>query len=675
MVGPRALLATSTVLCALAVALLAPTAVYAAPAEPRPSAPAPEDAFEEGDCPVDVPLEDQWRVTCGVLTVPERRSPEADPEKTLLLPVVIIASRSRTASDPVVFPTSGGPGGGSLGSLWYFLDYASWAGEDRDIILVEQRGDTLAEPTLNCPELDTEHFVVDGALLAGEAARERRNEQVEACRARLTEEGIDLGAYTSAESVADLADLRIALGYDRWNLYGVSYGSRLALTAMRDRPEGLRAVILDGVYPPQINRYEDTAAGFTAAVDTLLADCAADAECSEQYPDLEESLMELLARAAETPLSITVKNPADGSPLRLQVSDADLVEGLFNAFYDADVVRVLPYVIDRLADGDIEAAAPLAQRNVDYADSATEGLALSIDCAEEAPFNDDERIAAALADDAILAHYALSDGFREDCELWAVTASPETENLPVSSAIPALLTTGGYDPVTPTAFAESTAETLAIHHIYTFPGQGHGAVWTNWVDDCAAGIAQQFLLDPVTPPDASCIDAMEPTDFLTGEDIHPTSSIYRLDSDLVRSRDPLQIAIAGLTILVFAATLVYAAIYGLTWFSRRRGDAPGGLVLVAATSAGLNLAYVGGLVFVILNTDPMILGFGLPSGAWPLLVVPFIALSTTILLIASLVRAWMQDEGRLLHRVALSVSAAASAGFGLWLLARGLLML
>ncbi len=674
MVGPRALFSTVILTCALAGTVLVPAAAYAAPAEPSVAMEASE-AFEEGDCAVDVPPQYEDRVTCGRLTVPERRSPEADPSRTLDLPVVIIESRSESGGDPLVFPTSGGPGGGAVGSLWYFLDYANWALDDRDVILIEQRGDRLAEPSLTCPELDVENFIVDGALLSGEAERARRSTQIAACRDRLTAEGIDLSAYTSAESAADLSDLRTSLGYNAWNLYGRSYGSRLALTVMRDRPEGLQAVILDGVHPPHINRYEDTPAGFLAAVDTLLTACARDAECGAEYPDLEESLLDLLARAAKAPLSVTIKNPVDGTPLMLHLSDADLMTGLFSALYDAGTIPALPYVIDRLAHGDAETATPLAQRNVDGINYFTEGLALSIDCSEEAPFNDDERIAAALAQDPLLAYYPLSEGFREDCELWGVPALSETENALVTSAVPTLLMTGEYDPVTPEAFAASTAGGLSVAHPYSFPGQGHAPVWTVWADDCAAEVAQQFLVDPATPPDASCIDAMPATEFLTGADIHATSSIYRLDSDVLRDRNPVQIAIAVLTILIFIATLVYAAAYGLVWLSRRRGDAPGGLVLVAATSSGLNLAYVGGMVAILFSADPTLLAFGLPSGAWPLLLVPFIALSAGILLIVSLIRAWRQEEGSLFHRIVLSVSAAASAGFGLWLLARGLLML
>ena len=673
MVGPGVLISTVFAACALAVAPLAPASAEAAPGSVAVSSAA--DSFEPGDCPVDVPAEHQRRVTCGVLTVPERRNAESDPAKVIRLPVAVIASRSPVAADPLVFPTAGGPGAGTLGSLWYFLDYADWASDDRDIILIEQRGDALAEPSLNCPELDTENFVEDGALLQGAAERVRRDEQIEACRARLTEEGIDLSAYTSAESVADLVDLRAALGYNQWNLYGLSYGSRVALTAMRDRPEGLRSVILDGVYPPHVNIYEDTPAGFAVAVDTLLTACAADDPCRERYPDLEESLDSLLADTAETPLSVTVKHPVDRSPLAIEVGASDIINGLFDALYDADVIRVLPYLIDRLAAGDTEAVIPLAQRRIDFGDFLTEGLNLSIDCAEEAPFNDDARIAEALAADPILTHYAGSDHFREDCALWAVPALAEIENAPVVSPIPTLLTTGGYDPVTPAAFAEAAAAHLTVHYIHTFPGQGHTPIWTNWVDDCAATIADRFLTDPATAPDASCIESMAPTEFLTDEDIHATSAIYRLNGDLVHDRAPLQIAFAASTIAALLATLVYAAVYGLSWLGRRRGEAPGGLVLVAAVSAGMNLLYVGGLLVLVANTDQLILAFGLPNGIWPLLLMPFVALAATVLLIVSLARAWMQEEGSLFHRVVLSISALASASFAIWLLVRGLLML
>lgn len=665
---------TGALVLASLVALSLAGSTGAAAAAPSPAA-VVDDPLKRAECPVEVPSEHADRVTCHVLVVPERRTDEADPEKTLRLPVAVIESRAaEAAADPLVFPTSGGPGGGTLDSLWYFLDYADWVG-DRDIILIEQRGDALAGPTLNCPELDTAHLIVDGVLLTGSEAAARRAEQVRACHERLTAEGIDLGAYTSAESVTDLADLRAALEYDMWNLYGVSYGSRLAMTVMRDRPEGLRSVILDGAYPPNVNWFESLPTGFMSALDALLGACAAAADCEEVYPELEQSLESLLDSAAQTPIPVVVDSPADGSPVRLDIGDTELTGGLFDALYDPNVVRVLPFLIDQLARGNTDSVLPLAQRSVDFRDRFTEGLELSVDCAEEAPFNDDARIAEAMAADPILEHFAVRETFREDCATWAVPPLSEIENQAVASSIPTLIMTGGYDPVTPLAFAEAAAEQLSAHHLFEFPTMSHGSVWQNWVDGCPASIAEQFLRDPSVPPVSSCIAAMPPTDFLTTEDIHPTTAFYRLNSDVLEGREPIQIGIAVLTIAVLAGTLVYGLVYGIAWLIRRRGAAPAATVLVAATASALYLAFAAALAQVMLNTDPLILAFGIPPAALALSLIPIVAVAVTILLTIVVVRAWIGGDGALLHRVLLSVSTAASILFAAWLIARGLLIL
>lgn len=633
-----------------------------------------DEAFEKTECVVDVPPEHEDRVICGYLTVPERRGDGADPERTLRLPLAYIESASDDPQpDPLVFPTAGGPGAGSLSSLWLFLDYADWVG-DRDVIVIEQRGDLLADPSLDCPEVGAEHFIADGELIQ-DADGQRYLTRLQACRDRLVEAGVDLSAYTSAASVADLADLRRVIGYDQWNLYGVSYGARVALTAMRDQPAGLRSVVLDGADPPNVDLHESVAAGFSGAVDAVAAACAADDDCAERYPDFEATLGSLLDDAAATPLVVDVKSPLDRSPVKIDITDTDITGGLFNALYDAQLVRVLPFLVDRLADGHTDAAAPLAQRNLDFQAGNAEGLALSVDCAEELPFNDDALIAASYEGDPLLAHFRFNPYVRDECAVWGVPALSAAENEPVASSIPTLLLVGAYDPITPRAWSELAASTLSRHYLYEFPTLGHGTLWTPWADDCPATIAQQFLVDPETAPDGSCIAATPPTDFLTTADIDPTTAVYRLNSDVLQDRDPVQIGILAVTLLVFATTVVYGIVYGLVWLGRRRGSAPEGAVLTATTAAGLNLGFAAGLAAVLVNTDPLVLGFGLPAGVWPLLIVPFVALAAAVLLVVLLVRAWMAGDGSAGHRVFLSLSALASIGFAVWLLARGLLTL
>lgn len=647
----------------------------AATAAPRHSSALAAGTFENAPCAVDVPLEHEDDVRCGYLTVPERRDAGADPERTLRLPVAIVSSRAKEpAADPLVFPTSGGPGGGSLAWLSYFLDDAYWANTDRDVILVEQRGDALSEPSLDCPELGIDEFIDDGALLYGAASEERRQRQLQRCHDRLVEDGIDLTAYTSAASAADLADLRTALGYDAWNLYGLSYGSRLALTVMRDDPDGLRAVILDGAYPPNVNRYEMMPAGFEGAVAALLAACEGDESCAADHPDLEETLAGVLERGASDPLTVVAKNPADRSPVRVELTDGVLANGLFAALYDPESIRVLPFVLDQLARGNADAALPLAQRTLDTEGDDTEGLALSIECAEEVPFNDDAVIADARAAGAFARHLP-AQALREECAIWGVPALDAAENAAVSSTVPTLIATGGFDPITPATWAEAAAVGLASQTSVVFPSAGHGAVLATWASTCPSFVAAEFLRDPMVAPDVGCAERMPPLDFLSTADVDPTSAIYHLDSDLVKDRSPAQLAIAGTTILAMAATLLYAIGYGLAWLVRRRGGAPEGAVLAASVAAGANLSFAGALTLVATTTEPVVLGFGLPPAAWPLFVLPFVALAATVVLVVLLVRAWIGGDGSTGDRVVLSVSAIASIGFAVWLLGRGLLTL
>ena len=163
-------------------------------------------------------------IDCGYLFVPETRDDSSSPSIQLAY-AVLYAPTESPQPDPVIY-LAGGPGGSAVKELDGWLD-APYL-QDRDLVLLDQRGTGYSLPTLNCPEM--EQAVQDAT---------------QACRDRLVEEGVDLQAYSSVENAADVADLRVALGYDEWNLYGISYGTRLALTVMRDHPEGVRSVVLE----------------------------------------------------------------------------------------------------------------------------------------------------------------------------------------------------------------------------------------------------------------------------------------------------------------------------------------------------------------------------------------------------------------------------------------------
>lgn len=606
--------------------------------------------FVPGPCAVDVPDARLDDVRCGTFTAPERRTVDADPERTVRLPVVVILDDSPDhATDPLVVPISGSVDGSSLGALSYFLEEPAWVGP-RDVILVEQRGNLHAEPSLDCPE-------VDGVL-----ASAQRLDALAACRARLLDEGVDLAAYTSAASAVDLADLRVALGYDTWNLYGAGDGARLAMTVLRDQPAGLRSVILDSTYPPDLDLAAALPAGAQSALDALFADCRADPACRTRYPDLPVRL----ARALERELAVVIDDPATGARTTVTV-DGDAFAGqLLTALRTPGGPRVVPYLIDRVAQGDAGAALPLAQRIAELGSRSSEGRDLSLACAEEAPFSDPALVEQARAASPLAGHVDLADRREAECAVWDVPPADVRESAPVSSAVPALVIAGEYDPAA--AWSDLAATGLSRHYSFVVPSTGAAPVWNG---GCAASIARAFLDDPAVAPRAGCVDRVPATGFLTTADIDPTAAIFGLEADLRTSPRPGQVGILLATVLVFVGTLAYGVVYAV----RRRWDAPAGAVFAAVAAAALNLLFVGVMALVLIRADPLVLEYGLPVAAWPLLLLPFAALACAIVLIVLLIRAWRVDDGGTAHRVILTVSALGTLGFAVWLLTRGLLAL
>ncbi len=234
--------------CLLALPLLSAPAAADESKTPR---------FEKADCWFIVPK--GKAATCGHLIVLEDRA-KPDGRRVSLPIVVIKASGGNRLADPVVF-LSGGPGQGvglskdEMKTWWDYGKYWSWM-KNRDLILFEQRGTGLSEPTLNCPEVDERGVELMQAMQDAERVRAIYAESLDKCRTRLMGMGIDLARYGTRDTAADLAELRVAMGIKQWNLAGISYGTRLALTTMHDHPEGIRAVILDSVYPPEVRAYE-----------------------------------------------------------------------------------------------------------------------------------------------------------------------------------------------------------------------------------------------------------------------------------------------------------------------------------------------------------------------------------------------------------------------------------
>ena len=479
-----------------------PTAVPA----PASDIPAAEDAFREDSCPFsNQPGTPLWAAECGYLTVPaDYDNPEAG---TFEIAVAVFRAAGERTSDVPVIYLEGGPGGNALEGLevsgGVILEPLN---ENRDVIVFDQRGTGFSEPALSCPETRelTQELIGQALPLAEE--NELWSDALQRCRDRLVEEGIDLSLVNSAANAADVDRLRAALGYEQWDLYGSSYGTRLAQNVMRDFPEGVRRVVLDSSYPLELDLSASIPAGSERAFRLMLDSCAADSACSKHYPDLEGTLLEAFDRLTASPEPGTASFDLDGDVVDTLMTGERLAWLVFEALYQTDVITWLPEIISEAAKGNVEPANLMLSNSLINDAFASVGMYFSTQCADETPFTSQEVIAASIAASPLFARLQDSEGtYVQDafdtCAVWDVQPSPPVENEPVRSNIPTLVLAGEYDPITPPSHGIAVAANLSNATFVEFPAVGHGLLLEG---DCAKSIIVAFL-DGEDAPDTSCV--------------------------------------------------------------------------------------------------------------------------------------------------------------------------
>lgn len=335
--------------------------------------------IERGECAVAVPPD--GKTECAYLVAYEDQ--KAKRGRTIRLPFIIMKSDSAAPlPDPILY-TGGGPGISSVG-LANGRKYIPFL-KNRDFILFEQRGTKYSQSNLECPEInDTLLATVKGNLTAGDSAKEELK-AVRVCRGRLERSGINLSAYNSAASAADVEDLRRLSGYKKWNLYGISYSTRLMLSVMRYYPDGVRSVLLDSVLPPSVNYDETSVDGVMRSLNLVFSACKAQAECNAVYPDLEKQFYSLVAKLDAKPASVSIKDSQTGAATTLLLNGSDIVNGIYSALEDGYRLASLPSLISSAARNDTKALTILAETKIGVSSFAW-GMRYSVWCAEEMPF-------------------------------------------------------------------------------------------------------------------------------------------------------------------------------------------------------------------------------------------------------------------------------------------------
>jgi pimeloyl-ACP methyl ester carboxylesterase len=397
---------------------------------------------------------------CGTLEVPEDRSRPGG--RKIKLHVAVLPANTLSPKPDPLFILAGGPGQ-AASTLGPFAAQLNDVRTTRDVVLVDQRGTGRSAP------LDCKAFAPDERL---EAAIETDPlPRARACAQELAASGIDAAQYTTGAWVDDLEAVRQALGYPRVNLWGGSYGTRVALDYLRRYPERIRTAVLDGVAPPGIAITLDIWPTRERALEGVIAACAASASCRNAHPDLRASLGALESMLGAAGREIEVADPRTGNPRRLTLSYPAVLALLQPMLYAPEGAALLPEVVGRAGAGDFGPLfATLSTVTADTGAQLNSALHFSVTCAEDVPRITAERREKVLAS---LPTAAIVRPVLAVCDVWPKGKLPADFATPVTSDIPVLLLSGGLDPVTPPAYGDEVARTLKNSRHVIAPGYGH----------------------------------------------------------------------------------------------------------------------------------------------------------------------------------------------------------
>lgn len=433
---------------------------------------------------------------CGVLRVEE--NPDAPNGRTIALSILVAPAISRNpASDPV-FLLAGGPGQGAASLAPMILHKLAAIRGDRDLVFVDLRG-TGASGPLAC---DIEHPEDLAELLGGSIEVERLDACLDSYRADGA--GVDLTQYTTSRMVDDLDEVRAALGYGPINLLAISYGTLVAQVYMRRHPEQVRSAVLDGVVPADTPVLLGTPANTERAIKLVLADCREQAACASAYPGLERKLAQVLTDLETNRVLEEFEHPRTGQRVRVDITRAGFAQVLQGALYSSSTTVLLPLVIDRAHAGDYGPLAAVGLRLGRHSKSLSVGLFLSVTCAEQLAHVDEAAWREVTAGLEIFTDLPLRQ-LVEACARWPHATIDAAFHQPLESAVPSLLLSGRFDPVTPPAFAEHLAGQLDDARHLVVGAANHGV----WNGGCAPELIASFFAAPdPAAVDPSCLDEL-----------------------------------------------------------------------------------------------------------------------------------------------------------------------
>ena len=421
---------------------------------------------------------------CGYLTVPQKHALYGQPASTNTIEIAVVKLASTSTNkqaDPVVY-LAGGPGGSASSNIKSLIESKTFINE-RNVYLVDQRGTGYSKPALACTE-----FAMAGTP-----------EQVKACKTRLEATGVDLNAYRSVQSAMDFIALRKALDIPQWNLYGISYGTRLATTIMRESSEGIRSVILDGMFPIEINGITDTPWANYESLNQIIQNCDNTNSCPAE--DFKAIFEDIIVRMHNEDM---VTESKEFIQILLQLNTQPVIIKYLQAV-EKDI-KTYKSVLSL----DEPESLPETSEQGEAEDTFYYAMGLSTVCAEEFPFLNITALNGDNSDGWSVSTQVTVNGMhhmgfdKASCKAWAVEPANDIETQAVASSLPVLILNGQQDTQTPAAWGTLVAKNMPNAQSFTNPQGGHGQLFAE--SSCFNTLASDFLAAPNKIVDASCVD-------------------------------------------------------------------------------------------------------------------------------------------------------------------------
>ena len=439
------------------------------------------------------------KALCGELEVP--LDPAYPNGEQITLFVAKVPALTRTPQPSAFTVIAGGPGQASTQAYTSLRGAFERVRREHDILLVDQRGTGRSSPQqCDTNDMDTG---VDSAAYEPELVRE-------VARRCLAELGDNVKFYTTSVAVSDLDRVREALGYSQLDVYGVSYGTRVAQHYMRRYPDNTRTVVLDGVVPVDVPLGPGIAPDAQRALDLIFSRCINDPDCHLAFGDIERKFSELLERTRDTPLDLEIVDPISGEKVATTFGFGELLMAVRLMSYSPETAALLPFMIQQANDGNLQPLASQALLNLEnLSDMLAYGMHNTVVCAEDVPFYDHDAIDADVLAAAYMGDLAYK-GLVETCKIWPRGPIDDDFTQPFASDVPVLVLSGEVDPVTPPRNGTRVANYLKNARALTLPGQGHGQIQIG----CMPRLLAKFVsAGEHSDLDVECLNVQQPAPF------------------------------------------------------------------------------------------------------------------------------------------------------------------